>query len=135
MADEFGTPTSVADLAEAIVALVGQAPGGVYHLVNAGHTTRLGYAQRVLANHGRTTPFEPIRQVDFQRPSTPPAWGVLSTDRAAAAGVRLRSWESALDSYSAATDAVAAAGPATPDGAAPSPAGQEASTEASRGLS
>ena len=108
VADEFGSPTSVTDLAPALVALVERTAGGVHHLVNAGHTSRFGWAERVLRNQGLTTLVEPIHQVDYPRPSKPPGWGVLATDRAAAAGVLLRDWESAVDAYSVATGAGAA---------------------------
>jgi dTDP-4-dehydrorhamnose reductase len=126
VADEFGSPTSVADLAEGLVSLVQLAPSGVYHLVNAGHTSRLGWAERVLDRHSRPTVVEPMRQVDYQRPSKPPAWGVLATDRAAVAGVRLPSWQSAVDAYAVGSGAAGSAAAGTT---------HASRTEASRGLS
>ncbi|MBI2781906.1 MAG: NAD(P)-dependent oxidoreductase [Chloroflexi bacterium] len=106
VADEFGSPTYTEDLADAIVALVrGRAPGGTYHLVNAGYASRAEWAERVLAIRHVAAPVEPISQREFQRASSPPLWGVLDSSAAAARGVVLRPWQDALDDYLAGTAA------------------------------
>jgi dTDP-4-dehydrorhamnose reductase len=97
LASETRDETATADLAAAIVALVGATAGGTYHLVNGGHASRFEWAEHLLRGTGRATPLEPISQRAFQRPSKPPAWGVLATDRAASVGVRLRPWQQAVD--------------------------------------
>ena len=100
VADEFGSPTYTEDLADAIVALVrGNAPGGTYHLVNAGYASRAEWAERVLAVEHVAVPVERISQREFQRASRPPLWGVLDTSAAAAQGIALRPWQDALDDY------------------------------------
>jgi dTDP-4-dehydrorhamnose reductase len=96
VADEVGSPTYAPDLAAAILELVERAPGGLYHLVNAGQASRMEWARAVLAAAGRETPLRPISQADYTRPSTPPAWAVLDTGRARARGVTLRPWPEAL---------------------------------------
>ena len=99
VADEFGSPTSTADLAAAILALVGNTRGGIYHLVNGGTATRMEWAERILSIRQPGRPVRPISRMEFQRPSDPPPWGVLDTSRAAAEGVQLRAWQDALDAY------------------------------------
>jgi len=106
VADEFGSPTYTEDLANAIVALVRcGAPGGTYHLVNAGSASRAEWAERVLAVERVAVPVEPISQREFQRASSPPPWGVLDSSAAAAQGIALRPWQEALDDYLARTAA------------------------------
>jgi dTDP-4-dehydrorhamnose reductase len=102
VADEVGSPTSSQELAAAIIELLARTDGGVYHLANAGAASRRDWADRVLAARrpGRTT--RPISAAEFERASTPPRWAVLSSDRAAASGVRMRDWSVALDVYLAA---------------------------------
>lgn len=94
--DEVGSPTYAPDLAAALLELVERAPGGLYHLVNAGQASRLEWARAVLAGARRETPVRPIGQDDFKRDSLPPRWAVLATDQAARYGVRLRAWPEAL---------------------------------------
>jgi dTDP-4-dehydrorhamnose reductase len=102
VADEIGTPTFTRDLAAGIMDLVDRTSGGLYHLVADGRASRREWADRVLAARrpGRAT--RSISSSEFVRASSPPRWAVLSTARAAAAGITLRSWESALDGYLAA---------------------------------
>lgn len=94
--DEIGSPTYAPDLAVALLELTDRAPGGLYHLVNAGQASRAEWAAAVLRLAGRSTPVESIPQAAYPRPSTPPQWGVLDGTRAAARGVVLRHWPDAL---------------------------------------
>jgi dTDP-4-dehydrorhamnose reductase len=99
VADEWGSPTYTRDLARAMLELVARTDGGVFHLVNTGIASRRDWADRVLAvrRPGRST--RPISAGEFSRASDPPPWGVLDTSRAKSAGVRLRSWQGAIDDY------------------------------------
>src|SRR5688500_13777596 len=57
--DEWGTPTYAADVADAIVELLGAGDvGGIHHLVNAGSATRATWAKDVLARLGVDVPVE-----------------------------------------------------------------------------
>jgi dTDP-4-dehydrorhamnose reductase len=78
VADEWGTPTSFADLAEAIVELLG-APvfAGTHHLVNGGPTTRAGWGREALAIGGIEVPTRDVPQASFARPSRAPRAAVL----------------------------------------------------------
>ena len=97
VADEIGSPTRAADLASGIVALVRARPeSSVYHLVNAGRASRAEWADAVLHEVGIRVRTERVPGATWQRASTPPAWGVLGTGRAAQLGIMLRDWHAAL---------------------------------------
>lgn len=100
--DEVGSPTLTWDLAAALLVLLERTEGGTFHLANAGAASRQQWADRVLAARraGRTT--RPISAAEFVRASRPPRWGVLSSERTAAAGIHMRDWQVALDAYLAA---------------------------------
>ena len=98
--DELGVPTYAPDLARAILELVNTAPYGIYHLVNAGKTSRYGLARKVLDLSGYpSVPILPILLEDYQRASLPPRNGVLQNRAAAALGISLRPWEVALQQF------------------------------------
>jgi dTDP-4-dehydrorhamnose reductase len=100
VSDEVGNPTSAADLAEAIAALVQTGAYGVYHLVNAGHTSRYEFVRQVLRTGGREhVPVEPITLDDFERASTPPRFAPLANTAAAALGITLRPWQEAVEAF------------------------------------
>jgi dTDP-4-dehydrorhamnose reductase len=99
VADEVGSPTYAPDLAAAILDLLASAPAGDYHLVNAGMTSRHGWAEAVLRGCGRSTPLVPIPASDYERTSTPPRWAVLDASRAARQGIVMRDWRAALRGY------------------------------------
>jgi dTDP-4-dehydrorhamnose reductase len=102
--DEVGSPTYTLDLSRAIHALVERTIGGIYHLVNSGHASRYEWARAVLDARRPGRELRPITRAEYQRPSVPPAWGVLDTSRAADAGVELRPWAAALAAYQATID-------------------------------
>lgn len=98
--DELGAPTSVDDLASAIIQLIKTEHYGNYHLVNEGHTSRLGLARAVLDQCGHAdTPIRAMRLADFKRASTPPRNGALANTAATALGVQLRPWQTALQAF------------------------------------
>jgi dTDP-4-dehydrorhamnose reductase len=97
--DEVGSPTYAADLASGIVALLAQAPPGLYHLVNRGSISRLSWAGRVLERCQRPVQLQPIARSAFARASSPPAWAVLDPRKAEGFGVVMRGWEEAFDAY------------------------------------
>jgi dTDP-4-dehydrorhamnose reductase len=98
--DEVAAPTYNDDLAEGIVKLVEAGRYGVYHLVNEGSASRYDFARQILCAAGYDgVPVEPITSAQYKRPSRPPAYGTLRNFAAAQLGVRLRSWEDALDAF------------------------------------
>jgi dTDP-4-dehydrorhamnose reductase len=98
--DEVANPTFAGDLAEAVVKLIGTGRFGLYHLTNAGYCSRYDYARKILALSGRGhIPVEPITRAQYPRPSLPPAFTPLANTAAAALGITLRPWESALAEF------------------------------------
>ena len=104
VADQRGTPTSAALLAEAAVAaLMHAVPGGVYHVTNAGETTWHGFAEAIFAARARLRPdaapvvVEPIATADYPTPAVRPPYSLLDNAKWDALGLVARpSWESAL---------------------------------------
>lgn len=126
--DQQGSPTSAADLAEALVALCrlraypGRAPRGCLHLCNAGATTWYGFARAILdqAGYGDLA-IEPVATGVFPTAAPRPAYSVLDTSRAAGMGISMRPWTEALAGYLAGPDRPTSL-IANPSGAGPVPA-------------
>lgn len=98
--DEVGNPTYAADLAKAIAQLITTGQYGVYHLVNEGACSRWAFAGEILRQAGlEDTVNTPILGSTFQRPSSPPPFGVLHNRNGAALGITLRPWQEALADY------------------------------------
>jgi dTDP-4-dehydrorhamnose reductase len=108
--DEFGGPTSAADLAAAMLQLIelhnagAEIPWGVYHCANRGSTSRYELAERILSrlrNREGETQVAKLTPVSTGSRSTPvsrPAYSVLDVGRMERLlGVRLRSWTEAVD--------------------------------------
>ncbi len=99
VADEWGQPTFAADLAEAIVELIGTGRfGGVHHIVNGGVTSRSGWARELLRQARVPVEVADIPSSEWRRSSTPPAWGVLEATTPPS-GEPLRAWPEALADY------------------------------------
>lgn len=107
VADQHGTPTSAADLADATLALLpklqaAHASFGTFHLTNSGRTTWHGFAQAIfagLARKGLRAPgLEAITTADYPTPARRPAMSVLDCGKIERIyGLRLRPWEAAVD--------------------------------------
>jgi dTDP-4-dehydrorhamnose reductase len=98
--DEFGCPTSTADLATAILALR-DVPPGTYHLAGGDVLSRHAWASDLVARHAPGVAVEAIDSSQFSRPSTPPPWGVLDGSLARSHGLSVRGWSEARADYSA----------------------------------
>jgi len=97
--DEIAAPTYSLDLAPALLRLAKSGRYGTYHLTNAGCCSRLEYLRATLSAAGIDKPVQPMRLADFERPSRPPAYSVLATNRAKQLGIELRPWQEALRDY------------------------------------
>src|SRR5690606_34243419 len=87
--DQRGTPTSAADLAEAILALAGRLAGGAvsepgfgtFHCAGQGETTWCGFARAILAlaapDLGREVRVEAITTAEFPTPARRPGNSTL----------------------------------------------------------
>jgi dTDP-4-dehydrorhamnose reductase len=97
--DRVVSPSYVADVIEATAALVErQAPAGLYHCVNSGHTTWLGVAEEIVrllgpAAKGR---LRPIRAADLTLHVKRPQYCALSNAKLRAVGVEMPEWPDAL---------------------------------------
>lgn len=98
--EEFGNPTYAPDAAKAIFRLVESGRYGIYHLVNDGYASRFDFAAQLLQASGRGhIPLTPIKLGDWPRPAPPPPHAVLVNQTAAALGIRLRPWQTAVQEF------------------------------------
>ena len=99
--DETGSPTFSADLADAIVEMIGSGErlAGIHHAVNGGAISRAGWARAVLAGLAIDVPIDEVPGSTWQRASSPPAWAVLEAGQSPATLEPLRAWTAALADY------------------------------------
>ncbi len=94
--DEYGSPTSAADVAEAIVELIGSGSiDGTFHYVDLGAVSRAAWAREVLRLAGVDVELEEVPATSWVRASTPPRWAVLQSSPLAS-GEPMRTWTEAL---------------------------------------
>jgi dTDP-4-dehydrorhamnose reductase len=106
VSDQHGTPTSAADLADAILAMLPRLQNkntafGTFHLTNAGQTTWHGFAQAIFAglsqHRSRVPQLRAITTADYPTPAARPAMSVLDCGKIGSAyGIRLRPWQDAV---------------------------------------
>jgi dTDP-4-dehydrorhamnose reductase len=97
--DEWGTPTSTADVADAIVELLAEdAIAGVHHLVNGSLATRADWARDVVARARLDVEIVDVPASTWERPSRPPRWGVLE-QTLLPSGEPMRPWPAAMADY------------------------------------
>ena len=102
VADEVGSPSYAADVAEAIAELIGADGGGaiagIHHLVNGGRASRAEWARELLRQAGVAVATEDVPASTWPRASTPPPWAVLDPTPLPG-GEPLRPWQAALADY------------------------------------
>ena len=105
VADQWGCPTSAADLAEAILAIAAQLSGnrwGTYHYCGEGATTWHTFAEAILAEARKHTPLvtdqvEPITTAQYPTPAKRPANSALDCSLLAKRfGIQPRPWRESL---------------------------------------
>ena len=100
--DQFGRPTSAADLADALLTAAArltedESVRGTYHFANAGVTTWYDFARAIFELGGIATIVEPIATADFPMAAKRPAWSVLdTTSMQRTFGLEPRPWRDAL---------------------------------------
>jgi dTDP-4-dehydrorhamnose reductase len=88
VADQYGSPTSAADLAQAIWMMInrfvdkGELAWGIYHFCGSGKTTWHGFAQTILEIAARcgkikTVRVKPIATAEYPTPAARPTYSVL----------------------------------------------------------
>ena len=107
--DQYGAPTSAADLAAAILAIVerlrstnGSGEAGIYHLAGEGETSWHGFAAAIfasLARRRRRVPkLQAITAAEYPTPACRPENSCLDSSKAECIfGVRLPPWRSSLE--------------------------------------
>jgi dTDP-4-dehydrorhamnose reductase len=103
--DQMTAPTWARDVAALMKRFIprlasGEAPGGVYHVTNAGQCSWYEFACAALELAGVDTPVEPVKTKEYPARAPRPAYSVLASTRLAAAGEPpLRPWREALGAY------------------------------------
>jgi len=105
VADQVTAPTYARDVAAVLARLLprwvaGDAPGGIYHLTNAGACSWYQFARAALELAGVAATVEPITSAALGAPAPRPRYSVLAGTRLAALGEPpLRPWREALAAY------------------------------------
>ena len=95
VSDQTGSPTSTADLARAIKALLKTSADGLFHAVNRGACSRFEFARAIV---GESVAVVPITTREAVRPAQRPINSSLVSVRGEQAGLTpLRPWREALD--------------------------------------
>jgi dTDP-4-dehydrorhamnose reductase len=107
VADQHGTPTATADLAEAILGAAAAVAGGrtvwgTYHFAGTGETSRYGFASRIVAAQarftGRRPRVNPVPTTAYPAAARrPPNSALDATLFANTFGVHARPWQAAVD--------------------------------------
>lgn len=96
VADQYGNPTFVDDLARALWQLMVQPAYGTFHFVNQGAASWYEWAVAVLELLDLAVPVDPIPAIEFRRAARPPRNGVLKSLAAPALGIIMPDWRDAL---------------------------------------
>jgi dTDP-4-dehydrorhamnose reductase len=99
VADEVGSPTYTADVAQALARLVQTEHFGTYHIVNEGACSRYDLAAEVLRLAGKSMTLTPMALADYKRDTVVPPYTPLRNIAAADLGITLRSWQDAVAAY------------------------------------
>ncbi len=98
--DQHCTPTSVADLAGAVTALLQTDRYGLFHVTNAGACTWFEFAQAIVAADDSRVSVIPIASAEYHSAARRPGYSVLDCGSYDRLGLVIRrSWREALDEY------------------------------------
>lgn len=97
--DQFGSPTSAADLAAAIMQIIQsrQWDAGTYHFSNAGEISWFDFATAIRDITGSSCRINPITTADYPTPAQRPGYSVLDTTKITAVfGIQPPYWKDSL---------------------------------------
>ena len=98
--DQFCTPTSAADSARAIAALIETEAYGLYHATNSGNTTWCGFAREIFRVSNKQVKVTAISTSQFRAKARRPYFSVLDNQKISGViGGQLPHWKDALDAY------------------------------------
>lgn len=99
VADQWGSPTYAADLAEALLHIInsGKWERGIYHFSNSGAITWFDFAQAIKEDAHFDCTIKAITTADYPTPAARPAYSVMNTEKIQAMyGIRLKNWNESL---------------------------------------
>jgi len=98
--DQIGSPTSTADLAAAICALLGTQQYGLYHATCEGQCSWYEFAREIFKIKSIDIEVVPVTSEEFIRPAPRPRWSVLENAKLKSIGENVfRHWNDALNAY------------------------------------
>jgi dTDP-4-dehydrorhamnose reductase len=98
--DQRCTPSTTADVAEAIAALVRIGASGLVHATNAGDCNWFEFASEIFRQAGLSVELSAITSTEFGAPARRPGYSVLSNEKLLGLGVSPpQHWHSALTDY------------------------------------
>jgi dTDP-4-dehydrorhamnose reductase len=97
--DQRGCPTYTIDLARAIIQLCHQDESGIVHVTDAGDCTWFEFAQEIVRSASLATEVRPASSQQVARPAPRPAFSVLSPTSVLDLGIKMPSWQNALQRY------------------------------------
>lgn len=104
--DQRCTPTSTADLADALLRLLETSDWGTYHVTNTGDCSWFEFASAIVRLLNLPTRLVPIPTSEYPTPARRPAYSVLDcTHFCNVTRSTLRSWQDALANYLNSSDA------------------------------
>jgi dTDP-4-dehydrorhamnose reductase len=104
--DQVGSPTYTGDLATALLRVIDLGLEGIFHVTNSGVASWWSFAKAIAEKKAVTeVQIDPIPSCELKRPAPRPLYSVLdNTKFKQLAGMNLRHWSDALDSYLALRD-------------------------------
>ncbi len=100
VADQTATPTSTAELAVRVAALLGTRRFGLYHMTNEGACTWFEFAREIFRRLGRGPEVVPVTSEAYGAAARRPAYSVLDNRRMREAGLpEFSPWPEALGGY------------------------------------
>lgn len=100
VADQWMSPTSTADISDALLSLLrARAPRGIWHVVNSGAATWHEFASRIVERARISAEVMPVPSTQFPTVAQRPPYSVLDNQKISAAGLPMRHWHEALDCY------------------------------------
>ena len=100
VADQTMSPTSTADVADAMIDLVlAKAQSGIWHIVNSGTATWFEFAERIISDANVKARMIPLKTEQFPTPAARPRYSALDNAKFSKAIHALRPWQDALKDY------------------------------------
>ncbi|MEG2971198.1 MAG: dTDP-4-dehydrorhamnose reductase [Akkermansia sp.] len=100
VADQMGTPTNAADLAQAILTIAPQLTkqhSGIYHFSNEGQATWYEFACEIMRLGKLDCQVQPIPSDQFPTPTLRPAYSLLDKSKIKTTfGIKIQQWEKSL---------------------------------------